>query len=392
MGGLGLLELKSFLSAQRCAWIQRALDLNEKWKLNLFFRSNGNLTNLRKSFIDKNSTPVLYGIVESFEDFVGGFSKHNENFWESGIFENNAHMVSLRQKLRLTKTFFGEAFFSANKEKIINLKISDFYVNKDSLVRFENFCNTFNIELTREQFNKLKDMCIMAKKKYSKTCTKKMKCERLMDFLVRRKKGCKRYRKRLIGEVEEYIPHNMVKFAETTDTIIDIQVSKKLNSIWSNTALGNGTRTFLFKLHNNTAGYNLAVSHFVRGHSPNCTFCDILDIAEINNETPLHLFFQCPAVENLTNEIFSWLLGTNTVISRQELFTVFNRDDHRKNDFLTIFSKLLLKYYWDCKQRFYLPTLTNAQLVLKSEVKTLLHCNLKLRTIYDNSGIDIYRE
>jgi hypothetical protein len=59
MGGLGLLELKSFLSAQRCAWIQRALDLNEKWKLNLFFRSYGNLTNLRKSFIDKNSTPVL---------------------------------------------------------------------------------------------------------------------------------------------------------------------------------------------------------------------------------------------------------------------------------------------------------------------------------------------
>ena len=81
-------------------------------------------------------------------------------------------------------------------------------------------------------------MCIMAKKKYSKTCTKKMKCERLMDFLVRRKKGCKRYRKHLIGEVEEYIPHNMVKFAETTETIIDIQISKKLNSIWSNTQSG----------------------------------------------------------------------------------------------------------------------------------------------------------
>jgi hypothetical protein len=164
--------------------IQRALDLNEKWKLNLFFRSIGNLTNLRKSFIDKQSTPVLYGIVESFEEFVGGFSKYNENFWESGIFENNAHMVSLRQKQRLTKTFFDEVFFSANKEKIINLKIRDFYVNKDSLVRFENFCNNFNIELSREQFNNLKDMCIIAKKKYSKTCANKTKCEKLMDFLV----------------------------------------------------------------------------------------------------------------------------------------------------------------------------------------------------------------
>jgi len=389
---LGLFELKLFLSAPRCAWIQRALDPKEKWKLNLFFRSNGNITNIRNGFMDKNLTPVLYGIVESFESFIGGFSKYNENFWESSLFENNAHMVSLRQKQRLTKTFFGEDFFVANKAKILNLKINDFYVNKDQLVRYENFCNTFDIALTREQFNKLKDMCIMAKKKYSKKDANKTKCEKLSDFLHKRKRGCKRYRKRFIGHVEEFIPHNMVKFSETTETVIDLLTAKKLNSIWANNALGNGTRTFLFKLHNNTAGYNLTVSHFVRGHSPNCTFCDILDIAEENNETPIHLFFQCPAVENLTNDIFSWLLNFNTVISRQELFTVFNRADHRKNDFLTIFSKLLLKYYWDCKQRFYLPTLTNAQLVLKSEITILLQCNVKLRTIYENSGINIYRE
>ncbi len=115
--------------------------------------------------MDKNLTPVLYGIVESFEDFIGGFSKYNENFWESSLFENNAHMVSLRQKQRLTKTFFGEDFFAANKIKILNFKINDFYVNKDLLVRYENFRNNFDIALTKEQFNKLKDMCIMAKKK-----------------------------------------------------------------------------------------------------------------------------------------------------------------------------------------------------------------------------------
>jgi hypothetical protein len=101
----------------------------------------------------------------------------------------------------------------------------------------------------------------------------------------------------------------MVKFAETTDTIIDLDTSKKLNAMWANTALGNSTRTFIFKLHNNTAGYNLAVSHFVRVHSPNCTFCDLFEIPEEHNETPFHLFFQCPAVENLTNNIFSWILN-----------------------------------------------------------------------------------
>jgi hypothetical protein len=134
MGGLGLFELKTFLAAQRCSWIQRALDLNEKWKLTLFYKSNGNIVNIRKSFLNKNATPVLYGIVESFEEFVGGFSKYNENFWESNLFENNAHMVSLRQKQRLTKSFFDEDFFDANKNKILNLKVTDFYVNKESLI------------------------------------------------------------------------------------------------------------------------------------------------------------------------------------------------------------------------------------------------------------------
>jgi hypothetical protein len=184
----------------------------------------------------------------------------------------------------------------------------------------------------------------------------------------------------------------MIKFAETTDTVIDLETSKKLNALWANTALGNSTRTFLFKLHNNTAGYNLSVSHFVRGHSPNCTFCDVLEIPEEHNETPLHLFYQCTAVENLTNEIFSWLLNSQVEISRHELFTVFNRDDFRKNDFLTIFSKLLLKYYWDCKQRFCIPTLQNAKTILRGELEVLVQCNAKIRSIHVNSGINFNRE
>jgi hypothetical protein len=158
----------------------------------------------------------------------------------------------------------------------------------------------------------------------------------------------------------------MMKFSVTTETIIDLATSKKLNLIWANNALGNGTSTFLFKFHNNTAGYNLAIQ--------------------------LQLLFQCPAVEFLTKEIFSWLLNTNAVISRLEFFTPFNRADHRKNDFLTLFSKLYLKYYWDCKQRFYLPNLSNAKLILISELSTIIQCNPKIRLIYKNSGIDFNRE
>jgi hypothetical protein len=43
--------------------------------------------------------PVLYGIVSSYEKFLAGFTRHNENFWGSPLYENGAHMVSLRQKI-----------------------------------------------------------------------------------------------------------------------------------------------------------------------------------------------------------------------------------------------------------------------------------------------------
>jgi len=301
-------------------------------------------------------------------------------------------MISLRQKIRLSANFFDVDFFEREKNKIFKLKVRDFFLNKNVSISFDQFRTNSNLDLSREQFNKIRDMCKMAKTKYSKKDGSKEKCVEVSDFMNRKKKGCKRYRKMLTGEIENYIPHNMIKFAESTETVISLETSKKLNAMWANTALGNGTRTFLFKLHNNTLGYNQAVAHFVRGHSPNCTFCDILGNQEIIPESPLHLFYECQAVENLTNVIFSWVLDYNTIVTRHELFTVFNRADHRKNDALNLLSKILLKYYWDCKQRFCLPTFENAKIILRSEFSTPKACNKKICTIIENSGIDFNRE
>ncbi len=103
-------------------------------------------------------------------------------------------------------------------------------------------------------------------------------------------------------------------------------------------------------------------------------------------------FFECQAVENLTNNIFSWILETNTLVTRHELFSVFNRADHRKNDALNLISKILLKYYCDCKQRHCLPNFENAKTILKSEFTTLTACNKKICTIIENSGINFNRE
>jgi hypothetical protein len=91
-------------------------------------------------------------------------------------------------------------------------------------------------------------------------------------FLYQRKRGSSHLRKMLLNTGELDIPHNINKFACNMDIVIDGDQAKFLNSLWVNTLFTSQEKTFFFKLHNNTLGFNNAVAHFVAGHSPNCTF------------------------------------------------------------------------------------------------------------------------
>jgi len=96
-GGIGLIDLETFLMAQKCSWIKRAKNLNDTWKQKLYYRSLGSLDNLRKRYFDAESEPILHGFAESFEKFTISFTKTNENFWKSRIFENEALPVNSKQ-------------------------------------------------------------------------------------------------------------------------------------------------------------------------------------------------------------------------------------------------------------------------------------------------------
>ena len=386
-GGLGLFNVKDFLDSQKVSWIVRARKLDEIWKIRIFIAGHGNVYNVRSSFINQHRFPVLHSITNAYERFLAGFTKHKENFWESPVFENQALFLQLRQKTLLTKEFFGDVFFFANEKKIRTLKVFDFFETKNTYRSWENFVERSNLNLSRDTFNELKKIASNAKLKHSKTEVSEIKTTELSTFLNFQTKGCKRYRKKIVGNEDIYIPHNMVKFASNTETIIGFENSKKLNGIWNLPIFSNSTRTFLFKLHNNTAGYNNAVAHFIPGHSPNCTFCDVIRNPEVEDETPLHLFFTCSISERFVEDVFSWILGAPANVTRQEFFVCFNRPNHRQNDALFLFSALIKKFMWDCKQRFALPCFQNIKIYLREEVKIISFCSIKANVIFQNSGI-----
>ncbi len=145
-------------------------------------------------------------------------------------------------------------------------------------------------------------------------------------FFFRRKRGSSHFRKLLGITTLPDTSRNINRFADIIDIVINGEQSKFLNQLWTNGLFNNRERTVLFKLYNNTLGYNAAVAHFVRNHSPICTFCDIMEEQDQNRETPVHLFFECGSVSDIIDNTFKKLTNNpNFLFSRREFFATFDR-------------------------------------------------------------------
>jgi hypothetical protein len=97
-------------------------------------------------------------------------------------------------------------------------------------------------------------------------------------------------------------------------------------SLWNKSGFTNRQKMFFYKFYNNTLGINVRTSHFVANGTRDCFFCSKRRPVERNDETFVHLFFNCPTVsewhadfilkcfpemprmDDRTKKIF-WLLG-----------------------------------------------------------------------------------
>jgi hypothetical protein len=315
-------------------------------------------------------------------------TKKNENFREAFIYRNKALSVGIRDNGLLDESKFTVDFFNTYSNIIKNLRVCDLYVD-NNYVGFNAFRTNCNIPLTLQNYQMLKGIVETALVRYRKTLPEQQTTVDVVTFVNRSKRGSKRFRNILIPCTADYIPHNIVKFRDNVDVVVGSDCAKRINSSWNNQLFSNSTRTFLFKLYNNTLGYNNAVAHFVRNHSPNCTFCDIAGVQETFNETPLHLFFTCDSTEPFVDNMFKWFVNDNNFeFSRKEFFIMFDSPTFSpaKNQLLTVFSKLLLKFLWDSKQRYNLPCLIHGKITISSELTSIIETNKKFKNIFHSAG------
>jgi hypothetical protein len=212
---------------------------------------------------------------------------------------------------------------------------------------------------------------------------------RYKTFFYRRKRGSSHLSK-LLGNTD--LPdtsRNINSFANIVDNIINGDQSKFLNQLWTNNIFSGKERTFLFKLYNNTLGYNTAVAHFIRNHSPNCTFCDITRENEQHRETPVHVFYDCESVSHIVDNAFKRLTSNyGFLFNRREYFATFDRRELSiaKNKILSFFGAFVKIYIWECRNKGYIPTDSNCWENLSERISNLNRINSQFRKLWDASG------
>jgi hypothetical protein len=210
----------------------------------------------------------------------------------------------------------------------------------------------------------------------------------MVDYIRGWKTGSKSVRKILENNPTDLLTHNMIKFAENSETVINSDQASRLNKIWGKNHLSVGTRTFVFKMHNNTLALNTVLSHFVPGINRNCTFCDLIFNPDEEDETFLHFFFMCGISEQLRERIFRAITGDiNFSVSRQEFFVEFKHVNNYQNEALQMTSILLRKYLWDCKQRKTIPAFDLCLRYIACEINTMRKISTIFNSIILGSGL-----
>jgi hypothetical protein len=321
------------------------------------------------------------------------FAATAENFRSSYIFECKKFTLNLDNATTINRNHYSDEFFRNNASKLYKLKYCNLYAENGTVIQSDQVREITGLNLTEVQLFQLRGMCITARTRYKKKEIELQKTVDIETFINRRKRGSSHIRKILDGVKFMGNTKNINKFANNMDIVISGEQSRILNTLWTKNYFSNQDRTFLFKLYNNTLGYNNAVAHFVPGHTPYCTFCEITRSPDANPETPLHLFYECRSVSSVIENVFCNITDNlDFRFSRREYFATFETREAScsVNSTLTIISKIVIKYIWDCRNRQCVPSVDGCLETISEKIMLQKKINSSIGRIIAGSRLRFF--
>jgi exonuclease III len=361
-GGLGLFDLKSFLTAQKCAWIKRSDQKTiDNWRFDLKkLAPDGKILQILPLDIPQNSNPILSNLVEAFKSFKNAHSMKDENYKKSEIFMNSCFVRSGRDNGLLDINFFTREIYARNKKEIRALTFNDCFVNDN--FRTINQFEDIGLFLTGTVWLRLRGAITHAKTSFQNQAQVKNESKSVTEFFASFKKGSKKFRDTLTYDKQSSsnrpLLRTVITFAELTDTPVPTEESLgTVLGLWSRSFLPNDLRSFIFKERNNSLPLNNRTANFLQNINEACSFCRIINPETRQRESFSHLFFDCPVTRTVLNGFLriSQIRIQGNDPNLKNVFWYGIRNGTLDKDFLIIF-EVFRFCIWKSKTRKKIPT------------------------------------
>jgi hypothetical protein len=306
-GGLGLIEVSSFLKAQQTLWIKRIMDSPcDNWREDVWNITYGNLLVLHPSIVNKNINPIIFGIAQSFVDFKKSYFGCNENFRKMHLFLNPLVDGNINDRRPMDIAFFRQ-MPQLESEMIAKLKFNDIYAMNP--LSFEEVNRRLDQPLNFLTYLRLTGSCRDFIGRLKNNRQNNGTSLALDDFFGTFKKGSSSIRRFLeCNQKRSSIlqSQSVKKFLNITNNLVTDEICmSSVYKLWGEVALPNAFREFLYKFFNNCLGINTRLSHFVQNQGRGCTFCDLVRLEVTPDETFLHLFYNCPTVASMHQKFYA---------------------------------------------------------------------------------------
>jgi hypothetical protein len=318
-GGLGLINIKSFITGLQCVWVKRAHQSSrDNWRIDLRSRSFGNCLVINPRLARQDDSQCLRDIADSFEIFNKAFRSSGSNYMESFILENSDLKRGIGDPEILNERFFSGNIPALNMEMVSKLKVADFF-RGNNILSIDEIATELNIDFSLATYMRLATALMQYRDRFARraTDTTSISVTRFWN-----KKGGEAKKIRKVIDQASFIKKQLRSstvfktFLRLTNTDQEFVHAEKVYGFWAHGFLCNKIRDFCFKYVNNQLSLNTRRSHYIANINRACYFCVSTGIADPPDETFQHLFLECP----VTVRTHKWFCGNYMNIQDVNLF------------------------------------------------------------------------
>jgi hypothetical protein len=349
LGGLGLINLDTYLVGLHVAWVKKAATMCiDNWGIDLRSLTCGNPYILGTSLQGINLMPGLEVLATDMERFVSCFVNSEANYKKAYIINNK--LFEGQGGRLLTQTTFQQNRPFLNLEKIGKLKFCDIFQDTGPY-SLDELCAGTGINFSLVTYMRMHENLGPSRARLShKAGTDSQSVDQFLQVKSGVSKKVRKFLDKNVKKVPVQGMRTVSTFFRLTGLNADEKQISKIWSLWNFAFLPNKIREFIFKFVNNQLSINTRLSHYVQNRTRGCTLCTISGTVPVPvpDETFSHLFYEC----GITSSLHAWFMRKYNLPAedRKKIFFLgLLGENNEYNIIIHIMGMLIQFFIWEMK-------------------------------------------